>query len=102
MIWMAGWPVRSLLLLLIRGYRVSLGRMMAGRCRFYPSCSEYAETAVRDLGATRGGALAVWRVLRCSPLTRGGIDHPPAPRRPEAFGASRGDGDRRAGTGRAA
>ncbi len=48
------------------------------RCRFYPSCSEYAERAIAQVGAVRGTGLAVWRVVRCSPLTVGGVDHPPS------------------------
>jgi len=59
---------------------VSLGKGMGGNCRFYPSCSAYAEMAVAGQGAVRGTALTVWRVLRCSPLTRGGVDVPPAAR----------------------
>lgn len=75
--WAAGGPVRAVLVLLIRTYRLTLGRVIGGNCRFYPSCSTYAEQAVRELGAVRGSALSVWRVLRCSPLTPGGVDHPP-------------------------
>lgn len=77
-LWVAGWPARSVLLVLIRGYRLTLGQVVGGNCRFYPSCSAYAEEAVRRCGAVRGVALSLWRVLRCSPLTRGGVDHPPA------------------------
>lgn len=48
-------------------------------CRFYPSCSHYAAEALRVHGPWRGLALAVWRVLRCTPLSKGGID--PVPKR---------------------
>lgn len=77
MAWIAGWPARTVLLALIGLYRVSLGRLVGDRCRFYPSCSAYADRAIRQVGALRGSALAVWRVVRCSPLSKGGIDHPP-------------------------
>jgi uncharacterized protein len=76
-LWVAGWPVRAALLVLIGAYRLTLGRIVGGNCRFYPSCSAYAEEAVRRRGAVRGVALAAWRVLRCSPLSKGGVDHPP-------------------------
>jgi uncharacterized protein len=76
-LWVAGWPVRSALMVLIGAYRLTLGRVVGGNCRFYPSCSAYAEQAVRECGAVRGTALTLWRVVRCSPLTRGGVDHPP-------------------------
>ena len=72
-----GAPLRLLLLGLILGYRATFGRLLAGRCRFHPSCSAYAADAIRIHGAARGTALAVWRVLRCSPLTAGGIDPVP-------------------------
>lgn len=75
--WAAGAPVRLVLVWLIRGYQLSLGHAVAGRCRFHPTCSEYAARAIAGAGALRGVALGVWRVLRCSPLTAGGIDHPP-------------------------
>ena len=75
-----GWPAREGLLGLVVAYRATLGRLTAGRCRFYPSCSEYAMRAIRDAGALRGLALAAWRVARCSPLSAGGVDHPPARR----------------------
>ena len=61
----------------IRVYQVALGGALGGRCRFYPSCSAYAVEAVKECGAIRGLLLAAWRVLRCSPLADGGVDHPP-------------------------
>jgi len=80
-LWVAGWPARSLLISAIRIYRLTLGQLIGGNCRFYPSCSDYAEQAVREVGAVRGTALAVWRLLRCTPLSAGGVDRPPIARR---------------------
>lgn len=51
----------------------------APRCRFYPSCSQYALVALERHGAIRGTDLAVRRVLRCHPFNPGGIDHVPPP-----------------------
>jgi putative membrane protein insertion efficiency factor len=79
-LWIAGAPARLIVLTAIRVYRVTLSGLAGGRCRFYPSCSSYAEIAIRDSGAVRGLALTVWRVLRCSPLSKGGVDHPPGGR----------------------
>jgi putative membrane protein insertion efficiency factor len=76
-LWTAGWPVRLSLLTIVRLYRLTLGRVIGGGCRFYPSCSAYAEQAIGELGAIRGTALTVWRVLRCSPLSKGGVEYPP-------------------------
>jgi uncharacterized protein len=50
---------------------------VSGACRFQPTCSEYAVTAVAHRGVLRGTALAVWRVLRCNPFGRGGFDPVP-------------------------
>lgn len=75
--WLAGWPARMGLLAFVRAYRLTLGQLTGGNCRFYPSCSEYAEIAIARTGASKGLVLAVWRILRCSPLSKGGIDRPP-------------------------
>ncbi|MDR3176140.1 MAG: membrane protein insertion efficiency factor YidD [Desulfovibrio sp.] len=61
----------------IRLYRFFVSPLLPPCCRFYPSCSEYAEEAVLRHGPVRGGMLAAWRILRCSPLTRGGYDPVP-------------------------
>jgi uncharacterized protein len=78
-VWNAGLPARVTLLFAIRVYRSTLGGILGGQCRFYPSCSRYAEDAIRTRGATAGSALAVWRVLRCNPFGKGGVDHAPVP-----------------------
>jgi len=70
----AGAPVRALLIGCIKVYRVSLSGWLGGQCRFYPSCSRYAEDAIRVHGAVRGSGMAVWRVLRCNPFGGGGVD----------------------------
>jgi putative membrane protein insertion efficiency factor len=44
-------------------------------CRFHPSCSQYAGDAVRKYGPLRGSLKAAWRVLRCNPWSRGGVDY---------------------------
>ena len=76
--WAAGAPVRLLLIGLIQAYRVTLGQLLGGQCRFYPSCSSYAEAAIRHVGWLRGSLLAIWRVLRCNPFSAGGVDRPPS------------------------
>jgi uncharacterized protein len=70
-------PVARALLVLIRAYQRWISPALAPRCRFYPSCSAYAVTAIERFGAARGSALAVWRLLKCQPFHPGGIDHVP-------------------------
>jgi putative membrane protein insertion efficiency factor len=77
-LWMAGAPLRSASIGLIRLYRMTLSGLLGGQCRFYPTCSQYAEDAIRSQGFARGWALAIWRVLRCNPFGRGGIEPAPA------------------------
>lgn len=77
--WRAGAPARLALLGLIRLYRVTLSGWLGGQCRFYPTCSRYAEDAIRLHGAIRGSLMAAWRIARCGPFTGGGVDHVPAP-----------------------
>lgn len=67
-------PLARVVLLPLRGYRRFISPAMAPRCRYYPSCSAYAEEAIRELGAIRGTILAFWRLLRCNPFSKGGID----------------------------
>lgn len=70
--------LRRSVIRLIRLYQASIGGTYGNRCRFYPSCSEYAVEVVHEHGVVRGGAFAVRRVVRCAPWARGGIDLPPA------------------------
>jgi putative membrane protein insertion efficiency factor len=68
--------VREALLLPIRAYQKLVSPMIGRRCRYHPTCSEYAVKAVREFGAFKGVVLAGWRLLRCNPWTPGGVDHP--------------------------
>lgn len=62
---------------LIIFYRKFISPLKKPCCRYYPSCSRYALTAVRKHGALKGGILAVWRLLRCNPYSGGGVDYVP-------------------------
>jgi putative membrane protein insertion efficiency factor len=58
----------------VRLYRRLISPLMPARCKYHPTCSTYAVDAVRAYGVLRGSVLAAWRLLRCNPLSNGGID----------------------------
>ena len=62
------------LLAFVRAYQVLLSHFLGGACKFYPSCSNYAYEAIARHGARRGSILAMKRLLRCRPFTKGGVD----------------------------
>ncbi len=64
----------------IRLYQRFISPLLGQNCRFYPSCSQYAIDALRTHGVIRGSAYAVWRIMRCSPLSPGGFDPVPEKR----------------------
>jgi uncharacterized protein len=66
--------MKALALWLLRGYKRWISPAFPPSCRYVPTCSEYAMEAVERYGAVRGGAMAVWRILRCHPLAKGGLD----------------------------
>lgn len=61
----------------IRAYQRALSPLLGSRCRFHPSCSEYAAVAIERFGTLRGGGLALRRLGRCHPWNSGGIDDVP-------------------------
>ena len=69
--------LRTLTVAPIRLYQIVLSPLLpANTCKYHPSCSEYAVLAIRDRGVLRGVPLAAWRLLRCNPWSRGGVDYP--------------------------
>jgi putative membrane protein insertion efficiency factor len=60
---------------LVLAYRYTLGPLFPASCKYHPSCSRYAVDALRTHGLVRGSILAGWRLLRCNPWSRGGVDH---------------------------
>lgn len=66
--------MKSLLLLILRGYKLAISPMLGQNCRFYPSCSEYAAEAIREYGAAKGSLMAGKRLCKCHPWHPGGID----------------------------
>lgn len=67
----------SLALLLLRGYQKLISPLFGPSCRFHPTCSHYAITAIERFGVLKGGWLAAKRILKCHPLHAGGDDPVP-------------------------
>jgi uncharacterized protein len=66
--------VRSIAVLPIRLWQRLVSPAFGSRCKYYPSCSEYAAQAITRFGILRGLILAGWRLLRCNPWSHGGVD----------------------------
>jgi putative membrane protein insertion efficiency factor len=66
--------MRFVLIKLIKVYQKILSPMFPPSCRFYPTCSEYAVESISKYGTLKGGAKALWRILRCNPFNKGGFD----------------------------
>ncbi len=60
---------------LVLAYRYTLGMLFPASCKYHPSCSRYGIEALKQYGLVRGSILTGWRLLRCNPWSRGGVDH---------------------------
>ena len=61
----------------IEFYQKHISKHLPCRCPYTPTCSHYAKEAIEKYGAWKGGRLAVWRLMRCNPFTKGGYDPVP-------------------------
>ncbi|MEK6648238.1 MAG: membrane protein insertion efficiency factor YidD [Actinomycetota bacterium] len=68
--------MKSIAIQLVRWYQKWISPMFPPRCKYYPSCSAYAITAISTYGL-KGFAMATWRLIRCNPWSHGGVDHVP-------------------------
>jgi uncharacterized protein len=68
--------LRALAVTPVRLYQRAISPALPRRCKYHPSCSEYAAQAVKRFGLLRGAVLAAWRLLRCNPWSHGGVDFP--------------------------
>lgn len=69
--------MKKILILLIKFYRKYISPMKRTKCPYFPTCSEYGLEAVEKYGALKGGLLALWRIIRCNPFSKGGYDPVP-------------------------
>jgi len=68
--------MKKILVALISGYQKWISPAFPARCKYYPSCSSYAATAITQYGV-KGIAMVSWRVVRCNPWSHGGVDYVP-------------------------
>lgn len=66
--------MKKVIINLIRFYRKNISPLKTPCCRYVPTCSQYAIEAIEKHGAFRGSLIAIWRILRCNPLSKGGYD----------------------------
>jgi len=71
--------MRKIIIMLIKGYGYLISPLLGNNCRFYPSCSAYAETAIQRFGVLKGSWMAVRRISKCHPWHEGGMDPVPSP-----------------------
>ncbi|WP_457680158.1 membrane protein insertion efficiency factor YidD [Thermovibrio sp.] len=68
--------MKRFVILLISLYQKFISPLFPGKCRYYPTCSNYAVMAIEKYGLLKGGVKAIYRILRCNPFSKGGIDYP--------------------------
>ncbi|MEE1030548.1 MAG: membrane protein insertion efficiency factor YidD [Ruminococcus sp.] len=69
--------MKNIMIKAIRFYQKYLSPLKSTKCPYYPSCSQYGLEAIQKYGALKGGLLALWRILRCNPFSKGGVDPVP-------------------------
>ncbi|MCD6270567.1 membrane protein insertion efficiency factor YidD [bacterium] len=68
--------IKKIVLRGIKFYQKFISPLLGRHCKFYPSCSEYSFLAIKKYGLVKGFYLSIWRVLRCNPWGKGGVDIP--------------------------
>ena len=69
--------MKKILITMIRFYQRYLSPLKSTKCPYTPSCSNYGLEAIQKYGAFKGGILALWRIVRCNPFSKGGYDPVP-------------------------
>ncbi len=68
--------MKEMLIRAVRAYQRAVSPLLPRRCKYHPTCSEYAVESIEMFGVSRGFVLAAWRLLRCNPWSQGGVDFP--------------------------
>ena len=69
--------MKKLLIIAIKFYQKYISPMKSTKCPYIPTCSQYGVDAISKHGALKGGILTVWRIIRCNPFSKGGVDPVP-------------------------
>ena len=69
--------MKYIMIRMIRFCQKYLSPLKSTKCPYYPTCSQYGLEAIQKYGAVKGGLLALWRILRCNPFSKGGYDPVP-------------------------
>ena len=67
--------MRKVFVLMIKAYQKLISPLLTPRCKYYPSCSTYAELAISEFGV-KGFFMSIKRLVRCNPFSNGGVDYP--------------------------
>ena len=68
--------IKKVVIILLKIYQKVISPIYPASCRYYPTCSNYAILSVEKYGVVKGLIKAIWRVLRCNPFSKGGVDYP--------------------------
>jgi len=68
--------MKKIVIQLVKGYQKLISPLFPSSCRYYPSCSSYTIQAIEKYGVIKGGIKSLWRILRCNPFSKGGVDYP--------------------------
>ena len=69
--------IKKVLIYVIKFYQKHISHLKSTKCPYFPTCSQYGLEAIEKYGAFKGGLLALWRILRCNPFSKGGYDPVP-------------------------
>ena len=69
--------LKKLILFILRKYQILISPMYPPCCKFHPTCSRYTIEAIKEYGLTKGSILAIHRILKCNPISKGGLDYVP-------------------------
>ncbi|MFZ8845703.1 MAG: membrane protein insertion efficiency factor YidD [Candidatus Hydrothermia bacterium] len=68
--------MKNIIIGFIKFYKVLLSPILPNSCKFYPTCSDYMILSIEKYGVLKGLLKGIWRIIRCNPISKGGIDYP--------------------------